>query len=52
MDSAATIIVALIAALVVGLVIYRVARGPGSSGAGSATTRPGKPRTDWDTDPR
>jgi len=50
MDNLGTILVALLAAALVGYVIYRVASRSGSSGPGY--TAPGKPRPPLDTDPR
>jgi hypothetical protein len=50
MDNLPTILVALLAAAVVGFIIYRVASRSGSSGTGGGFGRSGRP--DRDTDPR
>lgn len=48
MDNLGTILVALLAAALVGFVIYRIASRSGSSASGTGYTRPGKPNRDTD----
>lgn len=51
MDNFATIAVALLAAALVGFIIYKVASRSGRSDSSTGGfTRPGRP--DWDRDPR
>ena len=50
MDNLATLLVVFLVVTLAAFVIYRVAIGSGSSSSGP--TAPGRPRTDFDTDPR
>ena len=50
MDSIATLLVALFFIALAAFMIFRLARNSGGSSDGP--TAPGKPRTDYETDPR